>query len=207
MGLFDNVKLVYPVAIPGVADPSSLAWQSKTTPAQFLEDYEIREDGSLWHKEYRLTEWITDPASPMGSRLRREDPRWVEVPFGGQLTIAAITDDRLDVEIRFWFKCDRVQDVQFEVRELPPPPSEDEIAAARDRYPVVEPELARKILAFAKDEGAVDAWDWRVFKLVRDADEKQRTWLRNRVHELVRGIECLESEEGRKRLRKAMETG
>ena len=51
MGMFDELKCKY--LLP---DPihNTLDYQTKDTPAQFLDEYEIREDGTLWHEEYDL---------------------------------------------------------------------------------------------------------------------------------------------------------
>lgn len=47
MGMFDGVRCRYPLPWPEVQEDT---WQSKDTPAQYLELYEIRADGSLWHE-------------------------------------------------------------------------------------------------------------------------------------------------------------
>lgn len=48
MGLFDNIRCEYP--LPG--NPIVDEWQTKDTPAQYLDTYVIKEDGTLWHEEY-----------------------------------------------------------------------------------------------------------------------------------------------------------
>lgn len=57
MGLFDYIKCGYQLPIEGA---NALEFQSKDTPAQYMELYEIREDGSLWHEVYD-TEDRSDP--------------------------------------------------------------------------------------------------------------------------------------------------
>lgn len=49
MGMFDNIKCKYPLPVERAND---LDYQTKDTPAQFLDLYEIREDGTLWHESY-----------------------------------------------------------------------------------------------------------------------------------------------------------
>lgn len=49
MGLFDNITCKYPLPIEGF---NNTIFQTKDTDAQFLDDYEIREDGTLWHQIY-----------------------------------------------------------------------------------------------------------------------------------------------------------
>ena len=46
MGLFDHIRCKYKAA--NGPDPKCL-YQTKDTPAQYLEEFEIREDGTLWH--------------------------------------------------------------------------------------------------------------------------------------------------------------
>lgn len=46
MGMFDYVRCQYPLPVEGA---NALDYQSKDTPAQLLETYEIRGDGRLWH--------------------------------------------------------------------------------------------------------------------------------------------------------------
>lgn len=51
MGMFDNVRCKYPLPIAGAGE---LEFQTKDTPEQFLENYEIREDGTLWLEDYDI---------------------------------------------------------------------------------------------------------------------------------------------------------
>ncbi len=51
MGMFDYLKCKYP--LPDASD-NDLEYQTKDTPAQFLDNYEIRADGSLWHLDYDI---------------------------------------------------------------------------------------------------------------------------------------------------------
>lgn len=49
MGMFDEIKCRYPLPIEGA---NALDYQTKDTPAQYCDLYEIREDGTLWHEDY-----------------------------------------------------------------------------------------------------------------------------------------------------------
>lgn len=51
MGLFDYIHCKYPLPVEFPVDRS---FQTKDTPAQYMEEYEIREDGTLWHEEYEI---------------------------------------------------------------------------------------------------------------------------------------------------------
>lgn len=50
MGMFDYMRCKHHLP-PGTPD---LQWQTKDTPAQWMETYEIREDGSLWHHDHDI---------------------------------------------------------------------------------------------------------------------------------------------------------
>lgn len=47
--MFDELRCQMPLPRDGCA---GLLFQTKDTPAQWLDQYEIREDGSLWHERY-----------------------------------------------------------------------------------------------------------------------------------------------------------
>lgn len=49
--MFDYIKCHYPLPFEGAND---LVYQTKDTPSQFMDNYEIREDGSLWYEYYEL---------------------------------------------------------------------------------------------------------------------------------------------------------
>jgi hypothetical protein len=51
-------------------------YQTKDTPCQLMDNYEIRDDGTLWHEEYD-TEWIDVPdLNLFGGRLDQSNLRW-----------------------------------------------------------------------------------------------------------------------------------
>lgn len=50
--MFDNIKCKYP--LPTDKDLTDEMFQTKDTPAQFTDLYEIREDGTLWHEDYNI---------------------------------------------------------------------------------------------------------------------------------------------------------
>lgn len=52
MGMFDNLMCKYP--LPTDIDLKNEMFQTKDTPAQFLDTYEIREDGTLWHENHDI---------------------------------------------------------------------------------------------------------------------------------------------------------
>ena len=77
MGMFDYLHCAYPLPVQG---RSLDGWQTKDTPAQFCDEYEIREDGSLWHHAYDLGD------APEGSfGLNQTNQRWEPCPHTGPI--------------------------------------------------------------------------------------------------------------------------
>jgi len=113
MGMFDEVICHYPLPWPEVQDA---IWHSKNTPAQYLERYEIRADGTLWHEAY-TERFEKDASSPFGFHLYRDDVHWVQVSgFCGELEIYTSVK-RADhpgaqwYSVRFWFRDGTVKDM------------------------------------------------------------------------------------------------
>lgn len=112
MGMFDRVRCRYPLPWFEVQE---VVWQSKDTPAQFLDQYEIREDGTLWHEAYTLRVEETEE-SMLGFYLHRDDEHWVPVSdFCGELEIHHTrnmrTSPRIEYSVRFWFRDGKVKDI------------------------------------------------------------------------------------------------
>ena len=113
MGMFDEVICHYPLPWPEVQDS---IWQSKNTPAQYLERYEIRADGTLWHEAY-TERFEKDASSPLGFRLYRDDVHWVQVSdVGGELEIHTFVEHADHpggqwYRVLFWFRNGTVKDM------------------------------------------------------------------------------------------------
>lgn len=86
MGVFDYVRCK--LTIPGVTP--EMEFQTKDTPAQYLEQYEVRADGSLWHQDYD-TEDRSDPNAEGMARLvgmaTAINKRWVRCNSTGCVDI------------------------------------------------------------------------------------------------------------------------
>jgi hypothetical protein len=105
MGMFDNVKCLYPTPWP---DASEVEWQTKDTDAQYLDDYEIRADGTLWHKEYE-PRFEENPKAPLGFYIQRDNEHWVqETTFTDRLYIYGGK-----YRILFWFRGGTVKDAVY----------------------------------------------------------------------------------------------
>jgi len=66
MGMYD--ELICKVELPR-KEWQDLIYQTKDTPSQFLDRYEIRQDGSLWYEEYDIED-RSDKTKPEGSLSR-----------------------------------------------------------------------------------------------------------------------------------------
>lgn len=88
MGMFDYVTCKCPLPVAGA---NGLTFQSKDTPAQFMDQYEIREDGTLWHEDYDFE----DRSDPNAEGLMR---------FSGLLTAVNKRWERVELteEIVFY---------------------------------------------------------------------------------------------------------
>lgn len=103
MGVFDYVTCHY--AVPGVDNISKIEFQSKDTEAQFLNQYEIRADGTLWYLAHDIRVEINDKA-PLGACFHHENERWEQVMVTGEIEIYGG-----DYDIQFWFRDGVVKDV------------------------------------------------------------------------------------------------
>jgi hypothetical protein len=88
MGLFDDLKCLYPLPIEGAND---LNFQTKSLVC-YLDNYEIREDGTLWHEDYD-TEDRSDPNAEglrkFWGTITRVNKRWMPVLMTGEVIFYA----------------------------------------------------------------------------------------------------------------------
>lgn len=105
MGMFDDLICTYPLPLEGA---NGLAYQTKDTDAQFLDRYEIREDGTLWHEEYDhedhsdAARWEREnpgKTAPEGldrfaGCLARVNKRWAQVNITGEISFCAMYGSR-----------------------------------------------------------------------------------------------------------------
>lgn len=93
MGLYDYINCKYPLPREGA---NALEYQTKDTPAQYLDRYEIREDGSLWHEAYD-TEDRSDPSATglygLFGCAAKVNQRWERVFFTGEIVFYDFLDD------------------------------------------------------------------------------------------------------------------
>ena len=119
MGMFDYLKCHYPLLIKGLND---LQFQTKNTDAQFMDNYEIREDGTLWHEEYD----IEDQSNPTKSFpknffgcMTRVNKHWVQEIITGEIRFHTIHNDKW-VDFSAYFvegKLNQLHLVKYQKRE------------------------------------------------------------------------------------------
>ena len=114
MGMFDEVRLKIKIPWPEVQDS---LWQSKDTPRQYLDTYEIREDGSLWREEYD-ERCEDDKDSPYGIAIYHDNKRWVPEPWDGELEVHEFVQHEgrssgWSYSIQFWFRGGQVKDAIY----------------------------------------------------------------------------------------------
>jgi hypothetical protein len=106
VGMFDYIRCKYPLP---VADTQDLQFQTKDTDKQFLEVYEIREDGSLWVEEV-ARQWVDDESWPLKGYMKRITQTWRpemitgEIRFGashGPKTIGGIGENWIEYSAYF----------------------------------------------------------------------------------------------------------
>ena len=115
MGVYDIVACKYPLPWDGAEE---MEFQSKETPAQYLNHYEIREDGTLWHLAHE-TEWEQDDNSPCGFWMHQLNERWEQVEnITGQVEIYNAADG-VFYSVLFWFRDGVVRDVVPRKESIP----------------------------------------------------------------------------------------
>lgn len=85
MGMFDTLHCFYMLPID---NSQNIEFQTKDTPAQFCDEYEIRADGTLWYEEYEVEDQ-SDPTKEGLGRLvgmmAKVNKRWERTHFTGDL--------------------------------------------------------------------------------------------------------------------------
>ena len=94
MGMFDDITCKYPLPIKEAQD---LFFQTKDTPSQSLDKYEIREDGSLWSQQFEYTDTPDDSGF-----LERVSSGWRKEVLTGEIRFYTfmngdyLNDDEMD---------------------------------------------------------------------------------------------------------------
>ena len=107
MGMYDNILCKYPLDVRDIdIKISDLTFQSKDTEAQFLDNYEIREDGTLWHETYDIED-RSDPNAKGIMKLlgcmTRINQRWEQVNTTGEIVFYTSVNDKDFLELSAYF--------------------------------------------------------------------------------------------------------
>jgi len=89
MGMFDYMRCQYPLPVEGAQE---LEYQTKDTPAQWLDQYEIRVDGTLWHEDYDIedrSDQTADELHRILGMMTRVNERWEPEPMTGEIVFYA----------------------------------------------------------------------------------------------------------------------
>lgn len=82
MGMFDYIKY------------KDDQYQTKDTPVQALDQYEIRDDGTLWYEDYE-SNWLEDNQSMFGGYIEKKNKKWVlQEKFTGEIRFYRSTKDK-----------------------------------------------------------------------------------------------------------------
>ena len=141
MGLFDDIKCKYPLPVAGA---NKLDYQTKDTPSQFMDQYEIREDGTLWYEEYDIEDYSEyskwkkehpnepepdETKQPFGWKffgcLGKANKRWVQEKMSGEICFyTSLGKDHSGwLEFSAYFKNGQLQQLNLIKNE--PPKSQD----------------------------------------------------------------------------------
>ena len=96
-------------------------YQSKDTPNQLMDKYELKEDGTLWVEEYDA-EWVEDKEALFGAYMKQSNHRWAQVEnYTGEIRFYR----NLDKEYKVWEEFSAYF-VQGQLKHLVPidPPSD-----------------------------------------------------------------------------------
>jgi hypothetical protein len=116
MGMFDNLICKYP--LPVDTDLSKEIFQTKNTPSQFLDNYEIREDGTLLHETYDIENRSNPNAKGITKFIgcmTRVNKRWEKVSdFIGEIRFYTTLDgDKTLIEFSAYFVDGKMKEIHL----------------------------------------------------------------------------------------------
>ena len=91
MGMFDYIRY------------KGKQYQTKDTPNQWMDTYEIRDDNALWVEKYD-SEWINEPEALFGGYLNQKNHYWEQLKdFTGEILFYEYDGKGTDIEISSYF--------------------------------------------------------------------------------------------------------
>lgn len=126
MGMFDYLRCEYPLPAP---DAQHLEFQTKDTDNQYLDEYVIRADGTLWVQEYD-TEDCSDPKAEGLMKLigcaTRVREHWVNVPdVTGEIRFYSGCGPDMWVEFSAYFLKGKLQQLNL-INDTRPAPADNQ---------------------------------------------------------------------------------
>lgn len=111
MGMFDHITCNHHLIDKKYRDE---IFQTKDTPAQLLDRYKIKEDGTLWHEIYDIED-KSDPKAEGLMRfvgcMTRVNQRWKPVDYEGDLTFYTIDGD-MWIKFKAVFKDNKLVSIE-----------------------------------------------------------------------------------------------
>ncbi|HYE20961.1 MAG TPA: hypothetical protein VEA69_21120 [Tepidisphaeraceae bacterium] len=101
--MFDYIRCRHPLPIP---EAVGVECQTKDTPVQYLDNYEIREDGTLWHEAHDIEDRSDPNATGLGRLMGMATPvnhRWEPEPFTGEIVFYGTTPGGVEFEYSAYF--------------------------------------------------------------------------------------------------------
>lgn len=120
MGMYDNLKCKRPLPLKNA---SEYVFQTKDLDCM-MDQYEIREDGTLWHEAYEVRVEETDEA-PLGMWLHRDNKRWEHISLTGEIRFYDYSDGGDWVEFSAYY-------VNGELKHLEPIALPDHLRSCLD---------------------------------------------------------------------------
>jgi hypothetical protein len=91
MGMFDYIRY------------KGHEYQTKDTPHQYMDNYEIRDDGTLWIEKYD-SKWVDEPNDWLGGHINHFNHRWEqEKTFTGEIVFYEYDGKGTDIVISSYF--------------------------------------------------------------------------------------------------------
>lgn len=111
MGVFDYLNCKIPLPVPA---PRGEGFQTKSFES-FANNYEIREDGTLWREEYDTVD-RSDPNAKGPTRIigmmSRENERWVPYKHTGTVTFYT-SDHGFWIEYQAYFEDGKLLSLEY----------------------------------------------------------------------------------------------
>lgn len=105
MGMFDNIRCYYKLPVRSVQYHE---FQTKDTPRQFCDNYEIHVDGTLWQEDYTIK-----PTE--GTGWKQINKHWVFCDFTGEIRFYDIVSKRINpggwIEFSAYFKNGKLREL------------------------------------------------------------------------------------------------